>query len=154
MKVFPFSPPGLFSQCWHSRVAILLRTLLKALTGQETALEDIKHPASLWSYPGSSGWVLCFCSPVHHILLVESSLLQTLSYLFHKGKRVLDRKRSSFSVGETKKTCLSSIMRNLCRHIGFMCISIVFTSYCYVFSILNVFVKLSRLYLRKPTETH
>lgn len=69
MKVFSFSPPGLLSQCWHTRVAVFLSTSLKGSdwVGNRTALEDIKHSASLWSYPGASSWVLCFCSPVCHI---------------------------------------------------------------------------------------
>lgn len=156
MKVFSFSPPGLLSQCSHTRVAAFLSTLLKGSdwVGILTALEDIKHPASLWSYPAASSWVLCFSCPVHHILLVEFSLLQTLGYLFHKGKGVLDRKWSSFSVGESKRTyhlfhhekSVLTYWLHVCRHS-------FFTNFCYVFNMLNIFVKWIRLYLRKPTET-
>ena len=76
---------------WHTWW-LLLQYFVKGfrLVRNFTVLGDIKHSASLWSGPGAKSWALCFCSLVHHILLEESSLLQTLSFLFHKGKRSVD----------------------------------------------------------------
>lgn len=91
---------------------------------------------------------LCFCSLIHHILPEKSGLLQIFSYLFFKGKRLVDGNNNHFYEVNAKK-----IYTLFCYKIPVLAYLIHmhrynFSSFCYVFSILNiVFIKVNKLYL-------
>ena len=153
MKVSSFSL-GLGSQGRHTRVAVFFTTLLKVSdwVRNSTVLRDIKHPASLWSYStvGSHVSVLPFTTFCQRNLVcfwhsVTYSTKERGRWMKNHTRFQHRKAKRTYSLFYYETPVLAYLI-----HVH-RCVLLLIS----VFIILNiVFVKLSRFYLKKSTETH